>query len=206
MFDGLRKPEALILTVVILLSYGCPPQAIVHAFEMDERTVARWQPRAGKHCQNLHQTLVMQQKLDLEHVQADEIRVKGCQKIPWMAMAEMVQTRLWLGGVVSLTRDHHLADQLMRMVRDCCSTQWPLLVLTDGWAAYPKSIRRAFREKEKLSPGCGRSRLQAWPELLIGTVSKHTQKKRIVEVVRRMTQGCQDAALKLLRTSGEATI
>src|SRR6266702_2881214 len=107
MFEGLRKPEVLILTVVTLLSYGCPPQAIVHAFGIDERTVARWQKRAGKHCQNIHQALVMQEKLDLEHVQADEIRVKGYQKIPWMAMAEMVKTRLWLGGVVSLTRDRH---------------------------------------------------------------------------------------------------
>jgi hypothetical protein len=34
-------------------------------------------------------------------VQADELRVKqqGC--IVWMALAMMVQTRLWLGGEVS---------------------------------------------------------------------------------------------------------
>ncbi len=144
MFEGLRKPEEVILMVVILLSYGCPPQAIVHAFAIDERTVARWQKRAGKHCQSIHQGLVMQKQLDLEHVQADEIRVKGCKQIPWMAMAEMVKTRLWLGGVVSLTRDHHLAAQLMRMVKSCCLPLCPLLVLTDGWAAYPNSIRYLF--------------------------------------------------------------
>jgi hypothetical protein len=113
MLEGLRKPEVLILTVVILLCYGCPPQAIVHAYGLDERTVARWQKRAGDQCQRIHQAVVMQKELDLEHVQADEIRVKGCKKIPWIAMAEMVKTHLWLGGVVSLTRDRHLADQLM---------------------------------------------------------------------------------------------
>src|SRR6266571_1807775 len=50
MFEGLRKPEELILMVVILLSYGCPPQAIVHAFGIDERTVARWQKHSPGAC------------------------------------------------------------------------------------------------------------------------------------------------------------
>lgn len=202
MLEGLRKSEALILTVVILLSYGCPPQAIVHAFGLDERTVARWQKRAGKHCQRVHHAVVMQKELDLEHVQADEIRVKGCRSIPWIAMAEMVKTRLWLGGVVSLTRDRHLADQLLSLVKACCQPLRPLLVLTDGWSAYPNSIRRAFREKDPSRAGPGRSRLLAWPEILIGTVIKRTQKKRVVEVVRRMTQGCLQAALVLVHTSG----
>ena len=32
MFAGLRKPTTLIVIVVTLLSYGCPIQAIVHAY------------------------------------------------------------------------------------------------------------------------------------------------------------------------------
>ena len=128
MFEGLRKPEELIVIVLTLLSYGCPPQAAVHAFGLDERTVARWQKRAGVPCQHIHEEQVMQGKLDLQHVQADEIRVKGCQKIPWMALAVMVSSRLWLGGAVSLTRDRHLADQLMRIVKACCQSLRPLLV------------------------------------------------------------------------------
>ena len=32
MFAGLRKPEELIVIVVTLLAYGCPRQAIVHAY------------------------------------------------------------------------------------------------------------------------------------------------------------------------------
>src|SRR5215467_9317333 len=39
MFEGLRKPKALIVIVVTLLAYGCPIQAIVQAFGLDERTV-----------------------------------------------------------------------------------------------------------------------------------------------------------------------
>jgi len=86
MFAGLRKPTEVIVIVVTLLAYGCPVQAIVHAFGLDERTVASWRDRAGKHCEQVHQALVEQGKLDLMHVQADEIRVKGRQMIVWMGL------------------------------------------------------------------------------------------------------------------------
>jgi len=202
MFAGLRKPEELIVIVVTLLSYGCPPQALVHAFDLDERTVARWQDRAGTHCHRVHEDQVMQAKLDLVHVQADELRVKGCRMIPWMALALMVSTRLWLGGVVSLRRDRRLADALLQMVKACCQPLVALLVLTDGWAAYPNSIRRAFRQKMKSATGRGRHRLHAWPDLVIGTVIKKTVKKRVVEVIRRLTQGEAWAAVALLACNG----
>jgi transposase-like protein/IS1 family transposase len=203
MFEGLRKPEELIVIVITLLAYGCPPQAIVHALKLDERTVARWQERAGAHCQKVHQDQIIQGRLDLQHVQVDEIRGKGYKMIPWMAMAIMVSTRLWLGGTVSLTRDRHLADRLLRMVKACCQPVSALLVLTDGWSAYPNSIRRAFREKVVKTGGRGRCALQAWPELLIGTVIKKTAKKRVVEVIRRMAQGAIEQAREMLsRTSG----
>src|SRR5258708_29556015 len=42
MFEGLRKPKSLIVIVVTLLTYGCPVQAIVHALDLDELTVASW--------------------------------------------------------------------------------------------------------------------------------------------------------------------
>src|SRR6266581_3327341 len=71
MFAGLRKPTAVIVIVVTLLAYGCPLQAIVHAFELDERTVANWQKRAGKHCQQMHHALVEQGKVASSQVQAD---------------------------------------------------------------------------------------------------------------------------------------
>src|SRR5258708_1191606 len=103
MFEGLRKPAELIVIVVTLLTYGCPVQAIVHAFGLDERTVADWRDRAGAHCQRVHEGIVEQGKLDLIHVQADEIRVKGCKMIAWMGLAMMVSTRLWLGGIVQLS-------------------------------------------------------------------------------------------------------
>jgi len=71
MMEGLRTPTALLVIVVTLLSYGCPIQAIVHAYGVDERTVAAWQKRAGKHCQQVHQAIVEQGKVQTHHVQAD---------------------------------------------------------------------------------------------------------------------------------------
>ncbi len=201
MLEGLRKPMDLIVIVVTLLTYGCPVQAIVHAFELDERTVADWRDRAGAHCQKVHKELVEQGRLDLMHVQADEIRVKGCKMIAWMGLAMMVSTRLWVAGVVQVSRDRNLADRLMSQVRRVAQVLRPLLVLTDGWVAYPNSIRRAFREKVKQTRGVGRACLQVWPEVHIGTVIKRTQKKRVVEITRRMTHGLLTQAEKLLQLS-----
>src|SRR5438067_4969804 len=201
MFEGLRKPMELIVIVVTLLSYGCPVQAIVQAFGLDERTVASWRDRAGAHCEQVHQALVETGKLDLVHVQADEIRVKGRSMIAWMGLAMMVSTRLWLAGAVSPTRDRHLADRLLQQVRACSQAMCALLVSTDGWAAYPGSIKRAFREKVKETAGQGRACLRTWPELCIATVIKRTEKKRVVEVMRTMTLGTLKQAIRLLQVS-----
>jgi IS1 family transposase len=206
MFEGLRKPKALIVIVVTRLSYGCPIQAIVQAFGLDERTVASWRDRAGTHCQQVHQAVVQQGHLDLVHVQADEIRVKGCQMIAWMGLAMMVSTRLWLGGVVSLTRDRNLADQLLSQVRSCCQPLRALLVCTDGWNAYPGSIRRAFREKVKETAGGGRACLRVWPQVCIAVVIKRTEKKRVVEITRKMVQGTLEQAQVLLSASQGGTM
>jgi IS1 family transposase len=199
MFDGLRKPTELMVIVVTLLSYGCPLQAIVHAYGLDERTIASWRDRAGAHCQHIHRALVEQGQIDLVHVQADEIRVKGRTFIAWMGLAMMVSTRLWLAGTVTVSRDRPLADALMQQVSRVAQRLRPLLVLTDGWAAYPNSIRRAFRQKVKKQAGVGRACLEVWPDLHIGTVIKRTEKKRVVEITRQMAHGLLWQAESLLK-------
>ena len=201
MFEGLRKPINLIVIVVTLLSYGCPVQAIVQAFGLDERTVADWRDRAGNHCQQVHAAIVEQGQWDLIHVQADEIRVKGRKMGAWMGLAMMVSTRLWLAGTVQVSRDKGLADALLGQVRRAGQKLRPLLVLTDGWAAYPGSIQRAFREKIKVTPGPGRASLQVWPNLHIGTIIKRSEKKRVVEITRNMAHGVLEQATHLLELS-----
>jgi len=64
MFEGLRTSEEVIVIVVTLLAFGCPVQAIVQAYGLDERTVASWRDRAGSQCQRVHQGIVEQGQLD----------------------------------------------------------------------------------------------------------------------------------------------
>src|SRR2546429_8518483 len=137
--EGIRKPEELFVVVITLLAYGCPIQAIVHAFGLDERTVASWQYRAGKHCESVHKEKIEQGILDLMHVQADEIWVKMRGAVVWVALAIKVSTRLWIAGEVSKTRDSCLIDRLMEQVRRCCKEMVAIFICTDGFKAYPKS-------------------------------------------------------------------
>ncbi len=81
-FFRLRTPATVVTTVVTLLAHGCPRQAIVAAFGLDERTVVSWQERAGGHCQRVHTHLVQAGQVDLQHVQADEIYARSLHPTP----------------------------------------------------------------------------------------------------------------------------
>ena len=73
----MHKPKELVLTAVVtLLAHGCPLRAIVAAFGLDERTVARWEREAGMHCRRLHEHVVEAGRVELGQVQADELRVR----------------------------------------------------------------------------------------------------------------------------------
>ena len=83
----LHSPIELVTVVITLLAYGCPLQAIVVAFHLDERTVLNWQARAGQHCEEVHEHLV-QQPRELGQVQLDELRVKKQGGIVWLAQRQ----------------------------------------------------------------------------------------------------------------------
>lgn len=121
--------------------------------------------------------------------------------IAWMGLAIMVSTRLWIAGAVSHTRDRTLADRLLSLVRACASSARALLVATDGWAAYPKRIKRAFREKINVIVGRGRTRLRIWKDLCLVTVIKRMEKHHLVEVTRTLTWGTETQANDLLKRS-----
>jgi transposase-like protein len=201
-FYRLRTAKDVVVLVVTLLAYGCPLQAICIAFGLDERTVLNWQARAGQHCQRVHEHLVEQPR-DLGQVQADEIRVKTQGGILWMAMALQVQTRLWLGGVLSPTRDMNLMVALMQKVRHSTLCR-SLLFCVDGCAAYVSAIREVFRE-----PICtgkpGRPPLRPWDGIYIAQVVKQYAHKHVVAVSRRIVQGTQaqiDALLQATKGGG----
>src|SRR5438445_8156731 len=189
-FYGLKYDSQLVTWVINLLALGCPLQAIVVTFGVNERTVADWLKRAGEHAEVVHQHLVVSQPRDLGQVQADEIRAKRQgRKALWMAMAMAVPTRLWLGGVVSPSRDAKLIWRLVQIVR-AQALERPLLLVTDGLSSYVTCWKRAFTSAVPRLSGRGRRRLRAWGQIVIGRVIKSYQKLRCQGVSeRRLAQG-----------------
>src|SRR5438132_7483755 len=78
-FYRLRTAAETVSLVVTLLAHGCPVQAIVAAFGLDERTIADWWARSGRQGQGVHEYLVEQPR-GLGQGPADEPPVKkqGC--------------------------------------------------------------------------------------------------------------------------------
>jgi hypothetical protein len=58
---------------------------------------------------------------------------------------------------------------------------------------------RRFLENVTKQAGRGRGALEAWPDLCIATVIKHTKKKRIVDITRNVARGTQEKANERLR-------
>jgi len=197
-FYRLHTDPKTVLLVIALLVYGCPLQAIVKAFGLDERTVRNWWKRAGKHCEGVHQAQVANQQLDLGQVQADEIKAKTQRGSLWMAMAMMVATRLWLGGAVSPRRDAALIQAVADQVRQVALCR-PLLLAVDGLASYVAAFQRAFRSPLPRWKGeKGRPRLIAWADIQIVQVVKQRFEGHL-QIERRIVQGASALVEQLLR-------
>jgi hypothetical protein len=168
-FYRMHKPKWLVVAVMTLLSYGCPLQAIVAAFDLDERTVARWQRESGAQCRRVHEHLVEAGKVALLQVQADEIRVKG------------------LGSVISRHRDGQLIGGLLVRVRRCGPME-KILLVTDGLSSYKSQALKLFRRP--LHNGeVGRPKLVLAAGVMIARVTKRRRSRRVVEVARRVLVG-----------------
>jgi hypothetical protein len=187
-FYRLHKDSALFVRVVTLLAHGCPPQAVVAAFGLDERTVGAWQDRAGRHAQGVHHYFLSTSPLDLKHVQADEICGKTVGGRCWLAMALAVPYRLWLGGVVSPVRDLGLIERLVKLVRRAWKPGRSLLVCVDGLASYVTAFWHAFREK-RYTGRRGRPPYYLPRGMLLGQVIKRYSGRRLVGVDRRVIWG-----------------
>lgn len=200
-FFRLHKAVDVFTVVIALLTHGCPVQAIVAAFGLDERTVARWQEKAGQHCQQVHQAVVQQGRVDLGHVQADELWVKLAGRKVWMALAMAVPSRLWLGGAISEHRDLVLITTLVEGVRACAACLG-ILVCVDGLASYVTAFLRVFRDPVHTGK-VGRPRLRLAEGLLLGQVIKRYTKRRVSEVTRRVAHGSAEViAATLARVGG----
>jgi len=196
---GLKHAHDLFMLVVTLLAYGCPVQAIVVAFVLDERTVRDWLQRAGQHSQAVHEGLVLAEARDLQQVQADEIKAKSQAGPLWLALALEVRTRLWLGGAVSPRRDLALIQSVVASIRRAALPR-PLLLAVDGLSSYVTAFQQAFRAPLPRHGACGRPRLVAWPDIAIIQVVKRRLEAGL-EIERRIVQGCPQMIAGLLAAS-----
>ena len=176
-----------------------PLQAICVAFGLDERTVARWEKEAGVHCRRVHEHVVEAGRVELGQVQADELRVRVVGGVMWLAGALAVESRLWLGGVVSMKRDRDLIRALLSRVRSCGLVR-AVLLCTDGLASYPKAAIHLFREPLR-SGRVGRPRLILPEGVMIAQVIKRHAKRRVVGVVRHVVVGAGEAVAARLRAT-----
>lgn len=195
----LTHTQAETITLAVnLVAHGCPVEAIVAVFGFQARTVRSWIERAGAHCERVHDELVVQPR-DLGQVQADEIRVRtqggrNGAGVVWVAMAMMMTTRLWLGGVCSPSRNRELIDRVVGFIYRCAlpSPLLPLLIAVDGLASYVGAVQRAFRTPQSTGHR-GRPRLVPWKGVVIGQVVKQyvwEGGKRVgLEISRRLAQG-----------------
>ena len=189
-----RTAETTITCVLTLVGNGCPIPAIEAAFGFQAQTVREWVEASGKHCERVHHEKIVQPR-DLEHVQADEIRLKTQAGVLWMAMALMVTTRLWLGGAVSQSRDRTLIERLVAVVAGCASFG-PLLFVSDGLKTYIDVVRRAFRTRQTGTGG--RPRLIGWPDLVIAQVVKQYAGRAVTGTIHRLIHGSVRMYLTLL--------
>jgi len=224
----LRTPAEVVTQVLTLLSHGCPPQAIVAAFGLDERTVAAWQQRAGAHCQQVHEHLVQAGQVELGHVQADELCLKTCRPQTtddgppgaagqgdaptieastgrvWQAMAMAVPSRLWLGGAISPHRDKRLIRQVAEQIR-ACACSLAVLVCVDGLSSYVTAIGHVFRVPV-LTGKVGRPRLIRPEGVLLAQVLKTYAKRHVASVARRVVFGDPDDVERVLSATHSGTV
>ena len=197
----LHKEAWLMTAVLVLLAHGCPPQAIVAACGLDERTVTAWLHRAGAHCVALHSHLVEAGQVEAGHVQADEIRVKVRGGVVWQALAVALPARLWRGGargphgVGSRSRDGALVTRLWERVRACAASR-ALLRCVDGCAADVGAARTVFRAPVYTGKR-GRPRLVLPAGFLLAQVVKSRQGRRLAEITRRVVVGTEDAVTRV---------
>ena len=186
-----HKPHDLVVQVVTLLAHGCPVQAIVAAFGLDERTVARYQAEAGAQCRRVHEHLVQAGRVELGQVQADELRVRLVGGVLWVATALAVASRLWLGGAVSAQRDTPLIRRLLGRVR-ACGPVAPVLLCVDGLSSYVTQARAVFRAPQHTGRA-GRPRLILPAGVCVAQVVKQYARRRVIGVARRVVQGTAEA-------------
>jgi len=200
MLYGLKHPSALVLVVLSLLAYGCPIPALVATFDLDERTIADWQLKAGRHARQVQEQVVCQGQVDVGQVQADELYTKTQAGPVWIATAMTVFSRLWLWSAISWDRDITLVEPVIAQVRAAAQIGQPILFAVDGFKAYVTTILKVFRDPVRTGKR-GRPPLLVWNDLHIVQVVKQRVGRRLVSISRRLAHGSLTQAEAIMQAT-----
>jgi transposase-like protein len=200
MLYGRKHPIWLILVVLSLLAYGCPIPALVATFDLDERTIADWQSKAGQHAKSVQEQVVCQGQVDLGQVQADELYTKTQAGPVWIATAMTVFSRLWLWGTISWDRDAALVEPVIAQVRAAAQPGKPILFAVDGFTAYVGCILKVFRDPQRTGKR-GRPPLKVWDDLHIVQVVKQRVGRRLTSITRRVAHGSLTQAEAIMQAT-----
>lgn len=199
-FYGLHYPVWFVVIVLTLLANGCPVQAIVKTFGLDERTIRDWLDKAGQHAKEVQEEVVCNGQVELRQVQEDEMCVTTQVGHVWVATAMEVFSRLFLWGEVGKSRDRKLIDRLNVKVRAACKSIRAIVFCVDGFSAYPKSILKAFSDKF-YSGEPGRPPHIPWADIHIAQVVKQRSGKKLKSVSRRVKHGLKQRVDELIALS-----
>ena len=197
-FYGLHYPTWVVVLVLTLLARGCPVQAIVVAFVIDERTVCAWLERAGSHGKSIQENLVCNGKIELAQIQADELCVKTQKGKVWMATAMDVFSRLFIWGEVSKERTRSMILRVMEKVKAAAKdSKAVILFAVDGFRAYPKAIFKTFYTKIYTGKR-GRPSHKIWENIHIAQVVKSHKGRKLDKISRKVIHGSIDMAFEII--------
>jgi IS1 family transposase/transposase-like protein len=197
----LKTPPARVGEVLSALAEGLDVAAAVRVFGHGEGTIARWQARAARHADRLHDRLL--RGLHLPHVQLDELRarLRAHRAVLWLWVALDPVTKLVPAvhlGPRTQASAHTLIHALATRLAPGC---FPVFT-SDGLRLYYYALTAHFGQW--LAAG----RHRAWRvagALLYGQVKKVYRQRRLVGVLPRVAVGTSArlaAALRALGFSG----
>lgn len=200
-FYNVHYPMWVVVLVLTLLAYGCPPAAITAALWINEKTIAAWHQKAGQYGKEVQAKVVCNGQVELGQTQLDELCINTQGGKTWVATGISVFSRLFLWAEVSTKRNRSLIERLVAKVHQAASsTTQAVLFAVDGLPAYPKAILKTFCTKLRNGQP-GRPRHVPWPDLHIVQVVKNRSGYKLKTISRRLVHGCFNRVYDIIASS-----
>ena len=197
----LKTPPARVGEVLSALAEGLDVAAAVRVFGHGEGTIARWQARAARQADRLHDRLL--RGLHLPHVQLDELRtrLRARRAVLWLWVALDPVTKI-VPAVQLAPRTQVSAHALIHALATRLMLGCVPVFTSDGLRHYYYALTAHFGR------WLAEDRRRAWrvaEALLYGQVRKVYRQRRLVRVLPRVAVGTPErlaAALRALGFSG----